>query len=710
MTATFSATIDGEDLYPSAVQIWSDGSGTLEEAVGFFSITRGTTHASADYASAFSVHLGISKPNDEGSPWDCYLWPVYGAPRVSTAAPDQPPYYTRVTIPVTVGETTVNIDNDGGGAATLIGHGQSIPPTYFSWNPTTGTVSGLVEGHTLAFTQNPRVRSNPNETGFAEDGQFTLRYDHTTEAEGRETFYVMGSYGGYFVASDGTMLRGDVPPAGQAFGFSTQERVPYVNYEDRNAANYPIAHNWLGSYENDHKQWTNGWNAIPYEQRASSGIGPFALNITSRGADYLKDFGMAWLLQGTAARILAQYASPTNPHTRNQYVYNYDSSAMRAKGQLFWAIVTIWQAMVLLASRRTSTTSQAATLRDALFARAADILALLKQDYANNSWIEYRGVGIAWWEAGHYFQGLLLLQEAIYDYSGTIDTTLDAMMRTIASTVHANTLEWINGQDHPRGGSTYNGATVNWALEYEQNLTDPDASFPLTYTNVYSALYEWAKLNGLDTGAKQDAIITQFAGVDYKWKLGTTVSNPLAGSLSADLTLDADTGTPYIDWGGSLDAALSLDVRAAPTIAGGGVVRTGAALAVSSVSIGTAIAVGPEASYTVGTKAFSITRGDDYQQPFTVTLDQSRTLNGSESWTFTVRETKSGPALLTLTSPTGITVDGSFQPTVVFTPSDFSGFSTFEDTVYLFDLEMTKDGKYETLVVDELTIIGDISR
>lgn len=114
----------------------------------------------------------------------------------------------------------------------------------------------------------------------------------------------------------------------------------------------------------------------------------------------------------------------------------------------------------------------------------------------------------------------------------------------------------------------------------------------------------------------------------------------------------------------------------------------------------------------MGTKAFTIIRGDDFQQPFTVTLDQSRTLDGSETWKFTVRLNKTSAVLLTLTSSGGgITTDAvTFQPTVVFTPADFSGFTTYSDQTYVYDLEMTKDGKFETYAIDDLTITGDVSR
>lgn len=114
----------------------------------------------------------------------------------------------------------------------------------------------------------------------------------------------------------------------------------------------------------------------------------------------------------------------------------------------------------------------------------------------------------------------------------------------------------------------------------------------------------------------------------------------------------------------------------------------------------------------MGAKAFTVVRGDDYKQPFTITLDQARQLDGAETWKLTIRDGKgSSTALLVLTSPTGIEVDGTtFEPTAVFRPNDFSTFTVGEDADYDYDLEMTKTGKIETLAIDTITVRGDVSR
>ena len=113
-------------------------------------------------------------------------------------------------------------------------------------------------------------------------------------------------------------------------------------------------------------------------------------------------------------------------------------------------------------------------------------------------------------------------------------------------------------------------------------------------------------------------------------------------------------------------------------------------------------------------KEFTVVRGDNFKQPFTVSLDQSRTLDGTESWRFSVRKTKSGPVLLSLASPitNGIEILGTFQPQVVFLPSTLgtTEFPPGEDESYVYDLEMTKGGQVETYAIDVLTVVGDVSR
>ncbi len=106
-------------------------------------------------------------------------------------------------------------------------------------------------------------------------------------------------------------------------------------------------------------------------------------------------------------------------------------------------------------------------------------------------------------------------------------------------------------------------------------------------------------------------------------------------------------------------------------------------------------------------------RGDDLQVPVTVTLDQSRTLDGSESWLWAMRINETKPVLLTKTDPTAITIDGgTFQPTILLTPADFPT-TTFPPSAtpiaYVHELSMTKSGKVETILRGALTLTSDIA-
>ena len=101
-------------------------------------------------------------------------------------------------------------------------------------------------------------------------------------------------------------------------------------------------------------------------------------------------------------------------------------------------------------------------------------------------------------------------------------------------------------------------------------------------------------------------------------------------------------------------------------------------------------------------------RGDDLSIPVTVTLDNSRTLDGTETWSWTVKKDVRGSALLSKTSASSseISVDGStYQPTILVAPSDFSAYrSSATDQSYVHELQMVKDTKTERPVQQTLTL------
>ena len=710
-----SITIGGVSLTGGLSTVFSDGTDTLKESVTFLSATRSPTDPDADWETYYVVILGV-REKSVGN-WDVFLYPIYG----STADPGKNPYYTRLTITAEfssdAGATSVDIDLAG--SASIIGHGQGIPPTVVLWDDDAEEVISSVEGHTLAFTENLRIKQNPNDTGFGQDGEFVIRYDHAINVEGRSIFYPAGSWPFQFVHPDGTFRRGDLRDLGQIFGYTMEERGPYVEFDDRDATNYPIAHlAFNGRDILDADEWDNNWENIGYSERADSGIGPLCGNLVSRGASELRDFGYAWLVKSLAARVLTQFPDPTNPHSRNEFTYNYGSDAMRGKGRTVWVMVVLFRALTLLTTvRNTAGSIEVDALKDELAVRVTKVLNIHKQDYANNDYLQFKGGGrfIRYWELGHYWQGLLMYQEAVQELLGLFDTEVHSMMVQFAKDVHEETLLWVNNGPHPRDAAvTYTGGFNGWNLEFEKDLVVPSSSTPTEGIGpTMVAVYEWAKVNGIDNGAKQDAIIAQYSGTDYKWHYAGAAAPILFAAVSLAGVGTLALAAPIFNHNNAVALAGSGGLVAAPTIAGGTLIRLGTPIPWTAVSVGTPILLGPGVS-DLGDKQFEIVRGDDYKQPFTVTLDQSRTLNGSESWKFSVRRTKndSDPVLIALSSPAanGIEIDGSFQPTVVFTPADFALIKKGSDLDYVYDLEMTKAGKFETYSVDILTIIGDVTR
>ena len=105
-------------------------------------------------------------------------------------------------------------------------------------------------------------------------------------------------------------------------------------------------------------------------------------------------------------------------------------------------------------------------------------------------------------------------------------------------------------------------------------------------------------------------------------------------------------------------------------------------------------------------------RGKDLVVPVTVTLDQSRTLAGTETWKWVLKLNVTTAVLLTLTDAGGgITNASPFQPALIFTPADFP-IGTFPDKIqkqtFLHALEMTKDGKKEAVMRGFLFLLSDI--
>ena len=588
-------TIGGVDVSSAATQVFADASDTLWELVTFHSATRGTTDVDADWATYFSIHCGIRQTTDPTT-WQIFLYPIYGSPH----DPLKKPYYTRLTINAVFGDdASINADLDVAGSATIIGHGQAIPCTVIVWNSTTETIVSSVEGHTLAFSGTTRIESNPNHTGFSGDGEFVIRYNHAIEgstpmtvAEARTEFYPAAGWPTNFVASTGLFLRGDVPDLGQRYGFTTAEIGPYIHNDDLGATNYPITH--IQSQDKDKDKWDNSWTQHHNQHRADSGTGPLCGDIKSRGSSHLKDFGITWLVKGLAARYLQHQPSPINITTRTNFSYNWDTDSMRAKGRIVWVDTVLRDTLTLMAEVRTSATAEHIVLRDALSARLLDFMQMLKQDFDNNSWLETRNGGstIAYWQLAHYWQGMLVYQESFLALNGVNDTKVHEMMVQFAQTVHENTLEWTHNAAHPRDANvTYTGGETGWYLENDYVIADPGSSTPTTGTGgVMVALYEWAKVNGIDQGAKQDAIISQLSGIDYKWHYAGGVTT-LYNSIAATMGFTVATGTPFINLTSSIAAGLTFGATVTPTIAGGGLIRTGAAVAATGNSTGTAIAV-----------------------------------------------------------------------------------------------------------------------
>ena len=111
-------------------------------------------------------------------------------------------------------------------------------------------------------------------------------------------------------------------------------------------------------------------------------------------------------------------------------------------------------------------------------------------------------------------------------------------------------------------------------------------------------------------------------------------------------------------------------------------------------------------------------RGDDLQIPATVTLDESRTLDGTETWKWELKRGVDTPSLISKTSTISgiangqITIDGSTsQPTIVLTGSDFPT-STFDSSVtdqrFIHELQMVKDSKTETVLRGVFTVRSDV--
>ena len=105
-------------------------------------------------------------------------------------------------------------------------------------------------------------------------------------------------------------------------------------------------------------------------------------------------------------------------------------------------------------------------------------------------------------------------------------------------------------------------------------------------------------------------------------------------------------------------------------------------------------------------------RGDARSLVWTVTLDQSRTLVGTETWLWVLRRAAGSTVLLSKTLGAGITVDGAFQPTVALTAADFptSGFPLNPvSQYYVHELQMTKDALPETVGRGKFTVQSDIA-
>jgi len=113
---------------------------------------------------------------------------------------------------------------------------------------------------------------------------------------------------------------------------------------------------------------------------------------------------------------------------------------------------------------------------------------------------------------------------------------------------------------------------------------------------------------------------------------------------------------------------------------------------------------------------FVIVRGDNLSIRFRTTLDQGRTLNGTEGWTFAAkrRKTDVAPGLL-LTKTFGsveIADQTTFDPVVHIAPDDMPKsifLPSSRDRDWFFDLQMTKDGLVETVASGIMVVVTDVA-
>lgn len=711
--------VEGTRVEASLFKVLEDASDTLYESIFFLSKTATFVSSKAPWTTYFRVRVGLRIPSSGN--WELFAMPLYGGPHDETGDNDRSqPYYSRTDIELEIsnngGASWQTIMLDDIASAEVIANGQGIPPTVVQIDRDTQAYISAVEGHTLAFSETNRIQRNPNRTGFGSDGEYCLRFDHTIDDEGRETFYVAGSWPCKWDELVGSVCRGDIPFSGHRWGFSCGEEGPYARIESHLEKRYQIDHLAVGSWIADDRQWDNNWKDVPRETRGFSGITPFCLNMESRGADAARDLGYVWLLKYQAACQLQLWPSPRTPHTPNEFLYDYDSSAERGKGMTLGALSVLYRALKLVAENRDTTIDTEITdLRDSCALRAVDIFALLEQDYDNNSWLEGADFHSVWM-VGHYFQGLLLFQETVEQITGQPNAKVQAMLKTLAEFCFDNTLFYTNGQPHPRdANTTYTGSVSGWAMDYIWNVRNPGQSNPISYQDVFIIIYEWLDKQGLKQGSKLDAIIAQISGVNYKWKLGdTTQSRRLftGFDLSGVGTLSA-TATKTLGAMAAWAGAGTLQILADLGGGAGDLFRTGAAIEITDVkSIGDAIAVGPYIN-AMGTKAFTVVRGDYFKQPFTPTLDQGRTLDGTERWRATVRLDPTEDPVMEFDSNDGSIeiAAGTFLPSIVFKPSSFANVPVAaRDVDYLYDLEMEKGGYPETYAIDTLTIRMDLSR
>lgn len=560
---TFEMRHDNVNLLEGSTVIYSDGTGfadptlILLESVNFFT----------DYTIRLGTRIRASRPSE----YEFFAEVCYG--HISNNNGVIQRRKIEMDVMHNGGTVKIQLDNPGSSTDTCLS-GQAIPTTVLRWNYVTENIVEHQNYVSTAWKQNNFIKDYIRGSGQADGPGMTFRADIILDNLTRSEMYRLSGMGGAWSETDGRRV------------WCEDDWFSYTHpFLDNRYTGGPKWTGWING--NDTARASHGYDHDCFgpPSHMTFGWGSLCEAVIQGGEEYQTDFGYVWLVMQRAATWLANTPDPTGRYS-GSYAVQFPKTG-RAAGRQVQMGALLWWALGKIVPYATGTRAQEIHgLRLLVATRLSQVLQQQYDAWQSNGpgglWAmgarlntidlrQLRGIGatgitatyrdpqnrggvfyqvaaIAWWEAGHWFNGLQIYQEARLAEGIGEDAAIHALQKKIAEEIYSGFKDWSAG--HPwasawthMGSTRYNAdprdtlyyqryyGSPRWAIPYvEIHLgTHPTFGSLNTINEGHSKFcipaIQWLKNKGYKVGdTKTEQILSDYDDIGHWWQLGAGVS------------------------------------------------------------------------------------------------------------------------------------------------------------------------------------------